>query len=286
MAVSSVSITQVNLYAEAARSGRGERRERPSHDCEPCQPRPAAARANVLADAMRDAFEALGWSRTTDVAADADDDAAPASGGPAASLDEAMAGFATALAEALKDVRRSRSGGEGEGGGGRGWSRGMGMAPRIEVLAVQVQISAGSPAEAAAPAPSPAPVAAPVSQLGPIEPAVLPVPVESVATAPAPAAEPDAAVAVAPAPVPAADEPLIVAPPPAPEKPSTLVDAFKNLLDSLRDNGVRLGEADEPASTLLVRFLNQLADSLGARPGSSRFDTQPVFRGTFVSLVA
>jgi hypothetical protein len=284
MAVSSLSITSVNLYAEAARTGRGERRERDgSHDCAPCAPKPAG-RASVLAEAMRDAFDALGWSRAD---TGAPTESAPAGSGSEAgpSLDDAVAGFASALAQALKDVRRGESGGEGCGSSGRRWhhSRIEGMAPRIEMLVVQLQAGAAPADEGAAASPSPAPIAAPAPALEPMTIDGTPeAPAEALVASPALPLEAAAPAAQA---EPAGEAaPLVVAAPPAPEEPGGLVDAFKNLLDSLRDNGVKI-PADEGAADSLVRFLNQLAESLSSRTGASRFDTQPVFSGTFVRIV-
>lgn len=281
MAVSSLSITSVNLYAEAARTGRGERRERPaSTECAPCAP-PPQPRGSKLADAMRDAFEALGWTQAEN--SEAPESVPSTESEAGTSLDDAVAEFASALAQALKDVGRGGSRGDGCGGRHGHHGRSHGMAPRIELLVVQVQAGAPAPAEAgeatpvALPAPAPEPVVVDTTPAVATE--------EQVAAAPA-ATEPAEAVATEPEAASATEQPLAVAPPPAPEAPGGLVDAFKKLLDSLRDNGVSIPE-EEPVADALVRFLNQLAEGLrgSSAPAPSRFDTQPVFSGTFVRIV-
>jgi hypothetical protein len=285
MAVSSLSITSVNLYSEAARAGRGERRQRDAaHECAPCPPKASDRSGSALADAMRDAFAALGWSRAeeTSESAGSAPQASSDEGGP--SLDDAVAGFASALAQALKDVRRGESGGDGCGLGGRRWGHGRmhGMAPRIELLVVQMQAGATAP-DAGTPAAPATTITAPAPAPEPMTTDTAPEAATEVAVAVAPAAAATPAVDTEAA-APDATEPLVVTPPPAPEEPGGLVDAFKKLLDSLRDNGVKIPADEQPADSL-VRFLNQLAESLRGRTGASRFDTQPVFSGTFVRIV-
>lgn len=278
MAISSLSITSVNLYAAAAEA-------RPRRERECCEPRGEHGggpmpreRGSVLADAMLGALQSLGWTRadSTEVAKAATAPA-PTNAPDGTSVEDAVAEFAAALAGALRDLRRSERGegcreGRGHGGGHDRGHRGVGgMAPRIEMLVVQLRSGAAAPSPQ--PADPPPEVAA----------ARLPEPVAVPATAAPVAIEAEAAESAA-ADVPE-PETLIVAAPPAPEAPEGLVDAFKNLLDSLRDNGLK-PPLEESASESLARFLKALADGLKPSAPGSRYDTTPVFYGTFVRITA
>lgn len=280
MAISSLSITSVNLYAAAAEA-------RPRRERESCEsrgehgagPKPRE-RGSVLADAMLGALQSLGWTRAdgAEVAEAATATApAPTSAPDGASVEDAVAEFAAALAGALRDLRRSERGegcreGRGHGGGHDRGHRGVGgMAPRIEMLVVQLRSGAAAPA----PQPSDPP---PLVAAAP-----LPEPVTTPATAAPVAIEaeaPESGVADVPEP-----ETLIVAAPPAPEAPEGLVDAFQNLLDSLRDNGLK-PPLEVSASESLARFLKALADGLKPSAPGSRYDTTPIFYGTFVRITA
>jgi hypothetical protein len=143
-----------------------------------------------------------------------------------------------------------------------------------------VQMQASTPEAEEVPSSSPAtPRAAPAPAPEPMTIDQTPdVPASVVAALPAPTDAPDAAEP------PSADEPLAVAPPPSPERPGGLVEAFEQLLDSLRDSGVNI-PAEESGANSLVRFLSQLAESLRGHAAPSRFDSMPVFSGTFVRIV-
>lgn len=277
MAISSLSITSVNLYAAAAEA-------RPRRERESCEPRgehgagtKPRERGSVLADAMLGALQSLGWTRADGAEVAEAATSTPTSPSDSRSVEHAVAEFAAALAGALRDLRRSERGdgcreGHGHGGGHDRGHRGVGgMAPRIERLVVQLRSGAAAPAPQPAD-PPPVVAAAPLPEPVTVPATNAPVAIEAGAA--------ESAAADVPEP-----ETLTVAAPPAPEAPEGLVDAFKNLLDSLRDNGLK-PPLEESASESLARFLKALADGLRPSAPGSRYDTMPIFYGTFVRITA